>query len=325
MVLARSLWEEAAVARLPRMIVKDREAAYHIISRTALDGYVLGDGEKEHLLGLIRWLSTIFFVDVHGFCIMGNHFHLLCSMESAAKFGHGEVAARVRSYYGRDDLELGEAELERWREKLSDLSRYVQEIKQRFARWYNKRKGRRGYFWGGRFKSVVLERNEALLNCLAYIDLNPVRAGLVSRPEDYRWCSLGCRMGGGRAGQFLSNHLGLEPYDGEDEQARLARYRRYVYEKAGIVGYGAATRARKKGQIPHEDKEKRCGGASGVTRVHPFRRRLRYFTDGLIIGSREFVEEVAWRAKELLRYKGRKRLKRLSDLGALYSFRNVAA
>jgi len=53
---------------------------------------------------------------------------------------------------------------------------------------------RSGYLWGDRFKSVLIEKGEGLLNCLAYIDLNPVRAGIVKRPEDYRWSGIGYRI-----------------------------------------------------------------------------------------------------------------------------------
>ena len=66
----------------------------------------------------------------------------------------------------------------------------MREIKVGFARYYNRRHNRRGYFWGDRFKSVIVDKGETLVNCLAYIDLNPLRAGMVDRPEDYRWNSL---------------------------------------------------------------------------------------------------------------------------------------
>jgi len=62
------------MARIPRLLVKGEDTVYHIISRTALPGYVLGDCEKDYLLSLIKDLSGIFFVEVFGFCIMGNHF-----------------------------------------------------------------------------------------------------------------------------------------------------------------------------------------------------------------------------------------------------------
>ncbi len=67
---------------------------------------------------------------------------------------------------------------------------FMREIKVGFARYYNKRHHRRGYFWGDRFKSVIVDKGETLVNCLAYIDLTPLRAGLVDRPEEYRWNSL---------------------------------------------------------------------------------------------------------------------------------------
>ncbi len=68
--------------RIGRLLVKGEEAVYHIISRTALNGFVLGDVEKEYLLELIRHLSSVYFTEVLGFVIMGNHFHLLVCMKT---------------------------------------------------------------------------------------------------------------------------------------------------------------------------------------------------------------------------------------------------
>jgi len=60
--------------RIARLIVKEEEAVYHVMSRTALDGYVIGDVEKDFLLNLIKRLSKVYFAEVLGFCLMGNHF-----------------------------------------------------------------------------------------------------------------------------------------------------------------------------------------------------------------------------------------------------------
>ena len=68
---------------------------------------------------------------------------------------------------------------------------------------YNIKRGRKGTFWAERFKSVIVEKGETLINCLVYIDLNPVRAGLVDRPEDYRWSSLGYRFQFSSKDEFL--------------------------------------------------------------------------------------------------------------------------
>jgi hypothetical protein len=83
-----------------------------------------------------------------------------------------------------------ELELERFKKKLCSLSWYVKEIKQGFSRYFNKKYGRRGTLWGERFKSLIVEDGLTLVNLLAYVDLNAVRAGIVERPEEYR--VLGC-------------------------------------------------------------------------------------------------------------------------------------
>ncbi len=62
------------MARIARIVVEEEEAVYHVMSRTALDGFVLGDGEKDELLKIIKRLSAVYFTEVLGFCIMGNHF-----------------------------------------------------------------------------------------------------------------------------------------------------------------------------------------------------------------------------------------------------------
>lgn len=205
--------------------MKDKEAAYHIISRTALDGFVLGDREKEELLKILKHMSGVYFVEVHGFCIMGNHFHLLVRMKSPKDYTNAAIRKRLWIYYGDDELKITPAMLATWRRKLCNLSEYVKDIKQRFSRYYNREHNRRGYFWGDRFKSVIVERGETLINCMAYIDLNPVRAGLVKRPEDYRWSSLGYHVQTNNAGAFLSLDYGLEGADKQSERERLKRLR----------------------------------------------------------------------------------------------------
>ena len=112
-------------------------------------------------------------------------------------------------FYG-DDRVFTDEVIPSLRAKLSSLSEFVREIKVGFARYYNRRHNRRGYFWGDRFKSVIVDQGETLINCLAYIDLNPLRAGLVERPGDYRWNSLGYHLQTQNKDQFLSTDFGLE-------------------------------------------------------------------------------------------------------------------
>ena len=71
---------------------------------------------------------------------------------------------------------------------MNDISIFIKELKGRFAQWYNRRHRRYGALWAERFKSVLLEGGRAVATVAAYIDLNPVRAGLCRDPKDYRYC-----------------------------------------------------------------------------------------------------------------------------------------
>ncbi len=280
--------------RIPRFFMNDPRAAYHIISRTALPGHnVLGPEEKDHLLNLISWLSQVYFVEVYSFAIMGNHFHLLCRMLPGNQFSDEEVKQRVRLYYGKKrKIFFYEDMLKKWKQRLGNLSRYVQDIKQRFSRWYNKRVDRKGYFWADRFKSVIIETGEALLNCLAYIELNPVRAGIVEKPEDYRWCSLGYRARKGTGENFLSLNLGLPRYEGKNKKERFELLRKFVYGKGGI-------------------------GSKNLGKANKFRYRSRYFTESMAIGSQNFVNQVVKKVSNLLGLRRTRKSKHLFE--SLYS------
>jgi putative transposase len=88
---------------------------------------------------------------------------------------------------------------ERLMRRMNDLSEFMHELKQRFTEWYNATHGRKGggTFWSDRFKSVLVEgRCKPLSTVAAYIDLNPVRAGMVEDPKDYRWCGYAAGLSG---------------------------------------------------------------------------------------------------------------------------------
>ena len=80
--------------RIARLVVKGEPAVYHIISRTALPGFVIGDIEKEYLLNLIKRLSQVYFAEVLGFCLMGNHMHLLIRMHPGEEYDDEEIKRR---------------------------------------------------------------------------------------------------------------------------------------------------------------------------------------------------------------------------------------
>ncbi len=203
------------------------------------------------------------------------------------------------------------------RAKWANLSEYVKEIKQSFSRWYNKRHGRKGFFWGERFKSVLVENGDSLVNCLAYIDLNPVRAGLVERPEDYRWCSLASHVQTGNAGDFLSLDFGLTVFGTWDAKTRLHYYRRYIYENG-------AQPALKGAPIDPQlvDQEARKGFT--LTPMDRLRYRTRYFTDGGVIGTKAFVSHCSQLFARHFSSRHAKRPRPITGLPGMYALKRLS-
>jgi REP-associated tyrosine transposase len=303
------------MARTPRILITGDPTAYHIMSRTALEGFPLGDVEKEYFVSVVRKVSKLYFVEILGFCCMSNHFHLLARMHAETDYSDEVVKKRLANFYGEDRV-FEDEQLQTIRQKLESLSEYVREIKVRFARYYNKTHGRRGYFWGDRFKSVVVENGETLINCLAYIDLNPVRAGLVKRPEDYRWNSIGSHLQSNNKDDFLSLDFGLREFGVLGAKERLRRYRRFLYETGAVdKGKGA--------QLDSSLVEKERKNDFQITRARRFRYRTRYFTDSGIIGGKVFVLETYRKVKATLKAKRDKVPKRISGLSGIYSLKRL--
>ena len=157
---------------------------------------------------------------------MSNHFHVLLDVlepEAVPELTEEILLEKLPLLYPKAAVLTVKQELERakgnprWRREILDryqsrmgrLDVFMKELKQRLTQWYNRNNQRKGTFWEDRYKSVLVEGNEnALITMAAYIDLNPVRAGMVEDPKDYRWCGYGEAMGGGqRARQGLGEML----------------------------------------------------------------------------------------------------------------------
>jgi hypothetical protein len=168
------------------------------------------------------------------------------SEESAAKADCDELAHRLwtvnigefrknsdnenRQKMGKKHIMLEEAGLEKARERLSSISRFAQDLKQSFARYYNKKHQRLGCLWGSRFKGVIVSHGNAQLACSSYIDLNPVRAGLVQRPEDYRWCALGLMKQNHKTAKYLLTPVQITA----EQQEPWEWYKSFVHESGKI-------------------------------------------------------------------------------------------
>ena len=88
----------------PRLKIDDKTAGYHVMSKTALDGFPLGDIEKDFMLDLIKSYSSLYQIEILGFCLMGNHFHLLVKMFPGNGFSDVDIKKRHEVFYGNESV-----------------------------------------------------------------------------------------------------------------------------------------------------------------------------------------------------------------------------
>ena len=170
------------------------------------------DGRKNLLLDRLRFLSGVMAIDVSAFSVMGNHLHiaLRTRIEEALAWSDEQVVDLWRILHPHRDrrqkprettaedraADLADRHFVReCRRKLRDVSQFMKELKQFVAQEINKLEGVPGQLWAGRFKAKRIEDPAALVEVMAYVDLNPFRAGLCETPEAGRHTSLSARLG----------------------------------------------------------------------------------------------------------------------------------
>jgi putative transposase len=179
------------MARLPRLTLPGYP--HHIIQRGNNRQTVFSSAaDHQMLLGLLGESARKFGVALHAYVLMDNHFHLLATPSTA-----------------------------------DGLPQMMQAAGRRYVRYFNDSQGRFGTLWEGRYRATVVDAEPYLLPCMAYLDLNPVRAGLVAEAKDYPWSSHG-HYAGLRVDSLLTPHplvwaLGNTPFAREAAYAELVR------------------------------------------------------------------------------------------------------
>jgi len=190
----------------------DSTPFYHCIARCVRRAFLCGEDRfsgqsfehrKGWLLERMKELGSVFAIDICAYAVMSNHFHLVVRLvpERAAAWDSDELLRRVRLLFGPTAAAIEQLrpkarqkELEKWRDRLSDLSWFMRCLNESIARRANREDACTGRFWEGRFKSQALLDEGALLTCMSYVDLNPVRAGLADRLEDSDFTSIQERL-----------------------------------------------------------------------------------------------------------------------------------
>jgi REP element-mobilizing transposase RayT len=151
-------------------------------------------------------LSSSFAIEICAYAVMSNHYHLVLHVnrEDARRWSREEVAARWTAIFAAPELvmrwlngrasglerELAEATIDTWRERLHDISWFMKCMNEYLARRGNAEDQCTGRFWEGRFRSQALLDEAGLLTAMTYVDLNPIRAGIASTPEQSDYTSI---------------------------------------------------------------------------------------------------------------------------------------
>ncbi len=326
--------------RKPRIIGQRETNYYHVMSRVVDRRHVFGEKEKEFFLMALRRLEAFSGLRVLAYCVMSNHFHLLLEVPEVVELDDTALMDRLRAFYPRARMAAIKQEFERarkhaentgneeWLDELRErylcrmgcLSSFVKELKECFTKWYNRREDRRGTLWEERFKSVLVEDSDtALLTMASYIELNPVRAGMVEDPREYRHCSYAEAVAGGKlAREGIATLLRMHGQEGSWRKA-AAQYRKLLFcagQKNEARGGFDPARVR---QVLEE---------GGELPLHELIRcHVRYFNDGVALGSRLFVDEVFAQNRSLFGARRRDGARKMKggDWNGLFCLRNLSA
>ena len=216
-----------AIAR-KHLVDPDCSGCYHVISRCVRRAFLCGDGyehRRDWIATMLEQASRCFSAELLGFAIMHNHLHLVVKThpEVSLQWSDHEVAERWAALFPMhgesgepmawtpqqiDALAANRNRCHELRKRLGSLSWFMKLMKERIARRANREDCCRGHFWEQRFHSTRLVDQAALISCLVYVDLNPIRAKLADRPENSEYTSVRERI---RARQNFLKANGLEP------------------------------------------------------------------------------------------------------------------
>lgn len=176
---------------------------YHVMNRCVRRSFLCGfDKEtgkdfshrKSWILSRLKFLASIFSIEICAFAIMSNHFHLILHVDEASSknWSQKEIIERWKRLCpinaNNPVLQLRKTNI--WRERLSSISWFMKFLNQSIARRFNLEDNITGHFWEGRFKSQALLDTEALISAMVYVDLNPIRGGAAKTPESSDFTSI---------------------------------------------------------------------------------------------------------------------------------------
>jgi len=259
-----------------RLVDTQTTPYYHCVSRCVRRAFLCGydhfssknfDHRKQWILDRIKKLSAVFAIDVCAYAIMSNHFHLVLHVDTdaARKWSTHEVierwltlytgpvlAQRYKSGEALTSFELRALEncVNTWRARLTELNWFMRCLNETIARMANKEDDCKGRFWEGRFRSQALLDEAALISCMAYVDLNPIRSKMCNTLEQSEFTSIQERLRAFAQNRSKRRSGWLVPFDIKTASKTAVLPIRQTDYFALVNWMGRAVRNDKRGAIP---------------------------------------------------------------------------
>ena len=236
-----------------QQISLDHTPYYHCTARCVRRAFLCGndhysgknfDHRRQWIENRLIDLSQVFAIDLLAYAVMSNHYHVVVQINTkkAGDWSDSEIVERWGQIYSLPDGEVPQERITLWRSRLADISWYMRCINENLARRANREDKCKGRFWEGRFKSQALLDEVALIKCMAYVDLNPIRAKIAATPESSEHTSIRSRIAG------TTGHL--LPFASHSDTRAPTIPMHYADYLLLVDGAGRALRPGKRGAIP---------------------------------------------------------------------------
>ncbi|MFV0338821.1 MAG: transposase [Chthoniobacterales bacterium] len=294
----------------------ESDGYYYCASYLADKSCSFGEEEKNHLHDVMRRVERFSGVEVVTYCFMSDYIHLLIRVPAAnrlPKMEFSELESELQMLHGirkgepsgfLQEFEQADASgssmqkkklLEKYELRRGSLGSFMKEFKQRFTQWFNGKQNRRGTLWDNRFKSTIVQpTKEALMVVAAYIDLDPLREGLVSDPADYPWCGYAEAMSGNAVARRGLTRI----FDQDSIGTSRSLQWKTLLEKYQPILFNDSTQTESHEEATADDEVKSDKKGRKKKDQKPLlpisellrSRSIRYFGDGAIFGDTEFIE-----------------------------------
>lgn len=359
-----------------RILPKNHGYFVHVTSRTVGQSFLFKDKEKRVFVRMMRQWADFSGIGIITHCLMDNHFHMMLWVPARIELDHFGILNRLEgvwpevkvqaweAFYKKQDKCTQEAMDRAVSERMADLPEFMRVLKRSFTCWYNLKEGRKGTLWDARYRSVVVEDSPlALMSVAAYIDLNPLRAGLVDDPMTYAWSGYGSAMGGDKKARKGLDTLvclsrGHQPYAPKrvrmkqlntaktpwreigptmaEEQSQRSAPKNWKEVQAAYRIWLVVKGESKKDVLLATKKVKDRKGLDPVQVLAEYEKqgaipqsaclqlRIRSFSRGVAVGNHEFLENLMQEYRSCFGPKRKRAGRRVQPLGKLlFSMRQV--